>query len=370
MPAFIISDNESTADRIRGILNFGGRECPSSHILPIDDAARRVGRESEIDLIIIVLPADRERGLELLPALVRVAPGKVMVVGPTTDTKLVLGALRRGAADFVDVADLEAELEAALTRLAASIVPAEPGRLVAVLSPNGGGGSSTLAANIAAALAKEHKSAGLIDLKLESGDLAALLDLRPTFTLGDLCLNASRLDKVMFERSLVKHDSGIHLLAPPQNLADVAHVRSDGVGQAVAMARASFPYVVVDLDHSYDEEQLVVLRQADVVLVVFRLDFISLRNVHRTLHHLEKLEISGDKVRLVVNRHGQPQEVPLGKAEEALGRKIAHFVPEDAKVVNRANNNGVPVVLDAPSSKAARSFVQLAMSVNGQQKSR
>ena len=361
MPAFIVCDHDATGSRIRDVLTFGGQECPSSHLLTFDDAAGRLSKESHVDLLVVALPADRERGLAVLASVARSAPGKVLAVGPTSDAKLVLRALRSGAVDYVDVAELEVELEAAIRRMAEEAAgPPAPGCLIALLAPNGGSGSSTLAVNIAASLAADHKSVGLLDLKLEMGDLAALLDLRPTFTLADLCQNATRLDRVMFERSLVKHEVGVHMLAPPQNLNDVGHVRPDGVSLAVSLARASFPFVVADVDHTFHEEQMVVLRQADVIVIVFRLDFASLRNVRRTLEFLEGTGIARDKIRLVVNRSGQSQEVPRAKAEEALGMKISHLVPEDAKIVNRSNNQGVPVVIAAPSSKVARSLVQFA----------
>ena len=72
--------------------------------------------------------------------------------------------------------------------------------------------------------------------------------------------------------------------------------------------------------------------------------------------------------RLVVNRYGQPKEVPAAKAEEALGVKIFHFVPDDPRSVNRANNNGTPFVLETPSAKVSRSVTRLAMSINGAHK--
>ncbi len=361
MPAFIATDHEPTGTRIRDVLSFGGLECPLANIVAVDEAPRRIGRETAVDLIVVNLPADRERGLALLPTLSRMAPGKVLAVGPTGDAKLVLKALRAGADDYLDVADLEIELEAAVGRLAAAAAgPAEPGRLIVVLGPSGGCGASTLAVNLAVALTKVHKDVGLLDLKLAAGDLAALLDLQPTFTLADLCQNAARLDRVMFERSLVKHDCGVHLLAPPQHLADVSRVRPDGVELAVTLARASFSLVVADLDHTFGPEQLIVLKQAGTILLTIRLDFTSLRNARRTLEHLERCEIAKDKVCLVVSRHGQPQEVPHGKVEEALGLKIGHFIPEDAKAINRANNHGVPVVLEAPSARSSKAFTQVA----------
>jgi pilus assembly protein CpaE len=111
-----------------------------------------------------------------------------------------------------------------------------------------------------------------------------------------------------------------------------------------------------------------VLRQADVILLVIRLDFTSLRNCRRTLEHLEHLGVQRERVRLVANRHGQPKEIPASKAEEALGLKIAHYIPDDPKTVNRANNNGVPLIVESPSARISRSVVKLATSVNGQQK--
>jgi pilus assembly protein CpaE len=266
----------------------------------------------------------------------------------------------------VDEAEPEAELQTALGNLQIQLpTQEEPGRIISVLAPSGGSGSSTLAVNVAAVLAKEHKSSLLIDLKLQTGDLAALLDLKPVYTLAELCQNADQMDRVMFERSLVRHAGGTHLLAPPRAFADIVHVTAAGVRQALSLGRGLFPYVVVDLDHTFGEEQAEVLRQTDIVLLVLRLDFTSLRHAQRTLDYLAKLGVTDDRVRVVVNRHGQPKEVPAAKAEQALGRKIFHLVPEDAKTVNRANNNGVPVVLDAPSANVSRSVAKLAASVNG-----
>ena len=135
--------------------------------------------------------------------------------------------------------------------------------------------------------------------------------------------------------------------------------------QAIALAKSSFPYVVVDVHHSFRPEQIIVLREADVILLVLRLDFASLRNARRAIEHVERLGVQRDRIRLVVNRYGQPKEVPYSKAEEALSMKIFHYVPDDPRSVNRANNNGVPVVLEAPRTAVSRSVTKLAAAVNG-----
>ncbi|HBI46204.1 MAG TPA: hypothetical protein DDY78_25625 [Planctomycetales bacterium] len=365
MRAFIVSDHESVTAKVRQVLLGEGQDCPAAHVLSLGLAADHLG-QSDPELIVIVLSADPARALEVLGDLRAGTKARLLAVGPSADSKLVLRALRAGADDYVDEADLQPELETALRRLATARDSQEqPGRTIAVLGPSGGCGSSTVAVNVAAMLAKTHHRAALIDLKLEADDLAALLSLKPTHTLADLCQNAGRMDRVMFERSLVRHASGVHLLAPPRVLADVPLVTAEGVRQALTLARTLFPYVVIDLDHSYREEQLQALRQADIVLLVLRLDFTSLRGARRTLEHLERMGIGRDRVRLVVNRHGQPKEVPASKAEEALGVKIFHYVPDDPATINRANNNGVPAVLEYPSTRVSKSLAKLAHGVNG-----
>lgn len=363
MSAFVVADSESTGSRIRDVLSFRGVECPSSHVLGSGDAATRLGRESGVDLVVLALPSDRQRGLSILPALSRIAPGNVLVVGSTDDSRVVLQALRSGAADYIDSSDLEVELESALGRLTEAKAPADPGKLIAVLAPNGGAGSTTIAVNLAVALAKTHTDVGLIDMKLEGGDAASMLDIRATFTLADLCHNVSRLDRTMLERSMTRHETGVNLLVPPHRPGEVAHVRPDGVGLALNLARAKFPRIVADVDHNFRDEQMVVLRQADEILLVLRLDFASLRNARKTLEFLEGSEIPRDKIRLIANRYGQPQEVPVSKAEEAMGRKFAHLIPDEPKTINRAGNHGIPVVTQSPSAKVSRSLVALAASL-------
>jgi pilus assembly protein CpaE len=364
MQTLIVSDHEPTGGRVRQVLLFEGYECPASSVVPLDLATDHLAK-GKPELIIMVLGPSTEHVLDVLAGLRRDDRTRVLIVGPGS-SKLVLRALRAGAADYVDAGDLEAELQAALRRLRdESAGRVGVGRMVAVLSPCGGTGSSTLAANVAIALAVEHKQVALLDLKLEAGDLATLLDLRPVYTLADLTQNVARMDRVLLERSLIRHDSGVHLLASPRTIPDIHYVTPEGVEQVLNLARVVFPYVLADVDHGYSEVQSRVIRQADLLLVVLRLDFSALRNARKSLDYIEHLGVDRNRIRLVVNRYGQPKEVPASKAEEALGAKIFHYVPDDPRSVNRANNNGVPFVLEAPSAKVSRSITRLAMSING-----
>jgi len=314
-------------------------------------------------LVVVVLSPAPEPGLEVIRRLRRDMQGCILAVGPASSPKDILQALHVGADHYLDEAELEKSLQAVLPRLQLPGEREKPqaaaGHLLAVLGSSGGSGASTLAVNIASVLARDAEKAILVDLKLGRGDLAALLDLKPAFSMADLCVNADRLDRGMFEKMLVRHVTGVYLLGAPQTFRDIRLVTPAGVSQAIALARRLFPHVVVDVEDCFHEEQVTALRQASGILLVSRLDFTSLRNARRILEYLGEVDIPRSRVRLVINRHGQPNELPVDEAEDALGEKIKLFVPDDPKVFNSSNNAGIPAVIKYANSKIAQSITRL-----------
>jgi pilus assembly protein CpaE len=361
MNALILSHTlvDPIAQRLNGLLRArNGFRLPATESY---ESFGNGGAYQALDLAIVILAREPDRGLELLRHLRQGMGVPVLAVGQVSDPMQILRALQNGAEYYLNQEELEKEFETGLSRFKFKQVDSAPaGRLLAVLSASGGTGASTLAANIATVLAKDEQKCVLMDLKPGRGDLAALLDLKPTFTLADLCQNVNRLDRTMFEKMLVRHTSGVCLIGSPQLFQDIKRVTAAGVGQGISLARTFFPCTVVDTEDCFHDEQLVVLREADNILLTIRLDFTSLRNARRILEHLQDLGIAANRTRLVVSRFGQANELPADEAEDALGRKIQHFIPEDSKTVNGCNNSGVPVVLRAPNSKVSQAIAQLA----------
>jgi pilus assembly protein CpaE len=364
MRTLVVSSNivDPVSTRLRGFLrNKSDSQGPA--VANYDEVERQFA-QIQPELLVVVLSPDPERGLDVLRRARRLTAGYVLTVGQTSESKLILRALHDGADHYLDEGELETGLDAVLARWQNKQGSGgAPGRLVAVLGASGGSGASTLAVNIATILAKDHTRAALLDLKPGRGDLAALLDLKPNFHLADLCVHSSRLDQAMFEKALVKHPSGVHLLASPQVFGDTRLVTVSGVGQVLGLARKLFTYVVADLEDCFHEEQVTALVQASSILLVSRLDFTSLRNVRRIQEHMTERGVPQANVRIVINRYGQANELPASDAEEALGGKLSHYVPDDPKTINGANNTGIPAVLKSPSTKVSQSLTQLARSV-------
>ncbi len=369
MQAYLVSDFPAGAEELRQCVLRAGFDCPANTVLTTDLVAARLPRDAS--LVVVHLSVNPERGLETLGQIRSLVPCPVLAVGPATDSKLVLRAMRTGVADFIDERDAANELQSAIHRLRAGplVHLPEPARTIAIMGTNGGCGASTIAVNVSTSLALKHKSALLMDLNLRSGDLATLLDLRPTHTLAELCQVGSHLDRTMLETSVVSHESGLKLLGPPRWFSEAPHVTTEGVQRVLSIAQHTYPYVVMDLERSFGPEQVAALRMADIIVLVLRLDFTCIRQGRRSLDYLIELGIARERVQLVVNRYGQYREVPAKKAEEALGASIAHYIPEDPKTMNRANNHGIPVVQEYPSARVAKSLMNLAVSVNGRKHS-
>ena len=233
------------------------------------------------------------------------------------------------------------------------------------MGASGGSGSSMVASNISVVLAAKYGECGLIDLRLAAGDLASMLDLQPTRSIADLCEHLTRLDQSLFAQFLTRHRSGVHLLANSGDMADLRRVTCKGVRRAMAMARIRFPYVVADLDNGFGAEQVEALWQSDVIVLVMRLDYTSIRNTRRAMRNCAEMGLGVERVRLVVNGYGQRRQLTAGQVEEALGMKILHYIPNDPASVNQAINKGVPVVLHRPSAKVSKVILRVAASVNG-----
>lgn len=358
MRAVVVSQDNAVSHRIQTLLDQWSWDC--RRISENDpDQLKEVLASDRPDILIAVLPSDvmSEERIKELASQIR---GKLVVVGPA-DPKKILRLLHDCAVDeYLDVEELEKELESLLRRSKREV----RGKVIAVLSPSGGGGSSTLAANLAVAIARSGVQCAIIDLNLSTGDIGPLLDVKPQHSIADLAKNVSRMDNMMFSQLLTLDKNGLSLLAAPIMLEEIPLVNQEAVSTAIDLARNSFPIVVVDVDSSFSTEQITALELADMILVVFQLDFCSLKNVNRVLEYFWRNGVDKSSVKLIANRYGQVEELTRKQVETALKMPIDACLPEDRKAINRSANTGVPVVISSPRAAISKQIEQLVADLN------
>jgi pilus assembly protein CpaE len=308
----IADGDEARARRLGELLAQQGYSGGSGLIVPLPLAADRASRTNP-DLLMLALDEDMEAAVAMVRQTRSSCNAYIVVVGPAHDARLILRCLHDGADEYLDQARLADDLPGALSRFGTKRSVqgghAAPARVIGVLGASGGAGASTIAANVAGLLAGKERTCGLIDLRLEVGDLAALLGLAPQHTLADFSANAGRVDRNVLDQMFAKHSSGLELLAAPWDPRQASVVTPQSLRLLLAMSRAKFDYLVMDLDNRLQELQVEALWQSDLIVVVTRLDFLSVRNARRLRDRLLEMGIEEARIRLVANRYQQPREL-------------------------------------------------------------
>lgn len=328
------------------------------------------------DIGLVALDQDPEKAIALVSKLNETSPDcNVLVVSSSTDGNLILRAIRAGAKEFLSQPLRIDDLLAALSRIndrrfGRGRAKASGSSVIAVAGATGGVGTTSLAVNLACALAKdESKSVALVDLDLCLGDADVFLDTIPDYTLVDVAQNVTRLDITLLKRSLTKHSSGLYLLPRPVQIDDVALITPEDLNRVIGLLKATFTHLVLDLSKGYTANDMVALKLASHVLLVTQLDLPCLRNVVRLLMSFGEVEGLADKVKIVVNRAGLDSgQIGLKKAQDTIGREVFWQLPNDYRTMVEVRNNGVPLVEQAPKAAITQAVVNLADTLSGAEK--
>jgi pilus assembly protein CpaE len=295
----------------------------------------------------------------------------VVVVASAPDTDTLRRAMRAGVSDVVPVggplSEISQAMQSALEIAAVSRDAAESvdsavstkGRVITVFSTKGGVGKSVLATNIATSLARDHKKrVVLMDLDLQFGDVGIMLGLRPDHTIYDAAQSYDRLDASMVSGLLMDHNSGARVLLAPTHPEDAEAVTPSRIVGILDILLEMTDYVVIDTAPAFSDVTLTILDHSDVVYVVTMMDLASIKNTRVSLQKLEQLGFDSSLLRIVLNRADSKVLLEPSEVEGTIGH-VTGRIPSDL-LVPRSVNKGIPVVLDAPRSKVARSISALA----------
>ena len=333
-----------------------------------------VVEQTKPDIGFIAMDSDPQRAVKLISETLQKAPGcSLLVSSRSTDGRLILESMRAGAKEFLTEPLRSEDLSSALQRVKRQVsgggtASRKDGcQVFAVAGATGGVGSSSIAVNLACALAADpSNSVALVDLDVALGDADVFLDTIPEYTLADIAQNVERLDLTLLKKSLTVHSSGVHLLPRPMQLDDIAMITPDKLQRVLGLLKTSFTHIVIDTSKSYSELDMLALRLADETLMVTQLDLPCLRNVVRLLMTLDDDKLMRQKVKVVVNRAGQDGgQISLKKARDTIGRDIFWQIPNDYRVMVEVRNNGVPLLQHAPKAVITQSIGLLADALCG-----
>jgi pilus assembly protein CpaE len=321
----------------------------------------------------IALDEDPQSALTLVSKIRDKAPDcAILVASTSTDGNLILQAMRAGVKEFLTKPLQLQDLVAALARISQQKYGVGNTRVagssvIAIAGATGGVGSTSLATNLACALAADPESSVvLVDLDLSLGDADVCLDAIPDYTLADVVQNVSRFDFTLLKRSLTKHSSGLYLLPRPVQLEDARLVTPDNFTRAMGLLKATFTHLIIDTSKGYTPLDMSAMEMATDVLLVTQLDLPCLRNVVRLMMTFGEMSGMKEKIKVIVNRVGLGNShISLKKAQETIGKEIFWQLPNDYRVMVEVRNNGVPLLEQAPKAALTQSIGMLADALAG-----
>ncbi len=366
----ICDPKESSRDRLKKFLIGMEKIWLEADCSRYEFFAEIVGQTTP-DVAIIDLDSDDQKALSLIDTLSKKFPAcNVIAISSRSEGQLILGAMRAGAREFLSSPVQIDELVGALDRVSVTHSgtgkSSKSGSVISVAGASGGVGTTSIAVNLASALASNvDNSVVLVDLDLALGDADVFLDMIPDYTLLDVAQNISRLDLALLRKSLTKHASGVYLLPRPIQLEDAGTISSEDFKKVIGLLKASFSHLVIDLSKAYSALDLTALKASQHILLLTQLDLPCLRNVVRLMTSLDLHEGVTDKVRIIVNRTGlDKSHISAAKAEETIDREIYWRIPNDYTAVSESRNNGVPLLEQWPKAAITAAIAELALKLD------
>ena len=289
----------------------------------------------------------------------------IFAVAASSEPDQILRAMRAGANEYLawplgePGTALTDSLKTALKRTTDRHRPAKDstrsGVTLSFFGAKGGAGTTTLAVNTAIELARLSKRQTLIvDLHQFVGEVALFLGVRPRFTLIDALDNLHRMDQEFMRELVVRHKSGLDILAGGDLIDRPGPHDAPAVEQLLQQLGRSYDFTIIDAGTVTGSVADVAVFAADTIFLVANPDIASVRNAHRIVDRFEQLGAGKDRLKVLLNRTSEQNQIGPKQIEATLGHSLHMMFPSDYGVVSAAMNSGVPLTLTNHSDLAAR----------------
>lgn len=323
--------------------------------------------ESRPNLIIVDISQKTQMALDIIVKISnQLKNSKIIVLSYDMSPEIVIKALRAGAREFLTKPLIEAEFVQSVEKLKdlilGNINDTTKCKVITTFSNKGGIGKTAIATNLAVEIANMTKErVALVDLNMQMGDVTTFLDLNPSFDTAYVINNLERIDEGFLLSTLEKyHNSSLYVLADPPDLEQAEVITSDNITTLINVLRNVFSYIIIDTTASFDGKTITALDNSDLVLLITIVNLPSVRNCQRCFDLFKRLGYAKDKIKIIVNRYMENDEIKAEDVEEVLGHPVYFKIPNNYFTIINAINKGLPVCEINPHSNIAKSFRELA----------
>lgn len=293
----------------------------------------------------------------------------VLLCSHNMEPEFLIRVMQAGIREFLPLPLNQADLEAAVSRVWVAIrrqeAPAldKQGNVIVVTGHKGGSGGTTVAVNLAVALAElTSEQIVLVDLGRPFPDVGNFLDLEPTYSILDLARNLSEVDQSFIQRIVQPYGNNLMILHGCVDFREQDSIELEALEKIFAILRGLYKFIIVDLSHWMDDFFLHVVMEAHMVLLLTGLTVPDLRNLKRLWPAFMEW-YDRRKIKLVVNRYDRSYGLQLRDVEQMIQQPVFATLPSDYFIMMEALNLGSDLGVVASRSKLWRGIKALAQQV-------
>jgi pilus assembly protein CpaE len=369
----IIETSKDSANHITHIIEKIGNGTSIEGVAKDVEEGYQIIHQREPMVVILDVSTEKiDHSLQVINKIVHELPRIfIFVVCDGSSSDIILDFMRAGAHEYFLKPLSENDLSRAFQKLASRggekvYLNERECETYSVFSSKNGVGATTIAVNLAVNIFEMTKKPTIIvDLDLIGGDVTTFLSLKPAYTVGDINKNSSRVDEAFLRGVITEHESGISILAAPQDVKGGLSMSGSDVKKMLVLLKRMFKYIVIDTEANFTQSTMAAIEMSDLILMTFILNLPSTINTQRCLSHLEEIGIDGEKIRLVANRYLEKVQISLEDAENILKRSVFYCIPNDFNLAMTCLNKGVTLSAYDPSSTLNSSIRELGMMITG-----
>ena len=363
---FVLDKNENSREIIKSFienLDF------VNEVKLYDDFTRGYEdiKQSENPIVILDISEDFA-GLDEIAGKLKLVTSKIIITSVNYSTNTIIKALRLGAKEFLPKPVLREDLVRVLSMLA-SISPeneVSQSKIITVYSNKGGIGKTTIAVNLAAELAKVTKDkVALVDLNLQLGDISTFLNLNPPFDVNYVIRRLIDKEENILIKGFEKYkDLSLYVLSDPSYIEQSESITTQQITTLFSALKKVFPYIVVDMSSSIDSISLKILDSSDWIMFTTIVNIPAIRNAQRCLNLFRSRKYPSNKVKIVINRYMENDEIKIEDIENTLGESVYWKIPNNYFTIMEAINKGVSISEVNAESNIGNSFRDFAAKVS------
>ncbi len=369
----IVDDSVETRNNVKLLLSFEKRIEVIGEAENGEEAVF-ITKEAHPDIVLMDINMPVMDGIKATEEIsLSVPESTVIIMSVQGEQEYIRKAMAAGARDFLNKPFTGDDLARTILRTydiesrrrehttTAKVHEEIKSTVVTVFSTKGGVGKTTIASNLAVAIARStKKKVALIDLDLQFGDIAIMLNVSVKNTISDLIKEINQLDRDLMDEYLVTHFSGVRVLPAPIKPEYAEYITAAHLEKIVNTLKESYHYVIIDTSASFHETVLSSLDMSDRILFVSTLDLPTIKNIKSGLDIMETLHYPKEKIKIILNKASEQFGIKYKDFENTLKYPIWAFIPEDSQTVITSANKGFPFVMTRMDTKVAKAVIGMS----------